>query len=894
MAGVALGVVAACGAAAPASSAFPSDLSSLPSTRYYGLSTPSTLPGQAPLVENAGYAVAGECDLDGDDRPDLAIGAPLGNSPLDVAATAAGRVYVRFGAEHENLATGTLRIEGEPVKNGRAGVALACGDVSGDGIDDLVIAATQVPRANPTGANAGRLYVLFGAGDLASRGTVRLDQLGSQGYVIIGPAANAWLGGPNGSGAGAGALDVSDVAGDDRAEILVAARASHVAGRTINAGTGYVIDGQSTSDPVDLAASPPQLRLRLDGGNHGVELGDGTPVTGAGQLYTIAAVGDVTGDGHEDIAVGEVFRRRAGDGANVGSVSVISGTRTGVIEMQTTAADQRPEGVSSVIWGISPLTPGTPGTGMGLAPVGDVNGDGTADFAIATTQKQPTQVAVVFGSDSPEPVQLDELGERGYTIVGPSDVSANTDDFGLAMTDVGDVDGDDRPDLLIGAPAFSGLASKRNSGAAYLVYGRDEAGTIDSGALTDEQGALLYGDETTTYLGRAVSRAGTDPETGAPRVLIGAASINTRGYGNYAQLLTLADPGEGPGGEPPASAEAEVDWGFRESFRRYVNGGWSAGSTHTPIVASDGARCDAHPNPLIGGCDPKQRQLLTDPPPPGALWFTPTGLDHDPVSGNGAVSTRGTVTFDFPGHFFRLMLQDPRFAIADGRVTVSARVKLDVDPLFGTYPSVDQWMTLGDFDLVGPPTLTDKLITWKTATGTLRPEAAATLGDFLPAGAELDPAVITAPRAMGPADPEPIVPLDPEAPPLPPAPPASPSAPAPPAPRATPAKLVRTTGTIRSRKRARRLVTVRLGRGPATGAQAWHRVWLTRKGRIVARGELRGRTLRLVVAKTRPRVVRTGGRRIVRPGTYPRLRGRYVVRPAGARSSWSSFTVRVR
>lgn len=882
------------GAAAPAAAtaALPSDLSTLPWTRYQGFSTPSPLPGQAPLVENAGYAVAGKCDLDADGRSDLAIGAPLGDSPIAATATAAGRVYVRFGAEHENLATGTLRIEGEPIRNGRAGIALACGDVSGDGTDDLVIAATQVPGL-AAGTNAGRLYVVFGAVDLPARGTVRLDELGSQGYVVAGPASSALLGAPNGSGG----LDVADVAGDDRAEILVTAKASHVAGRSAGVGTGYVLDGKATTEPVDLAASPSELRLRLDGGNHGVTLDGGVAATGVGQLYTIAAVGDVNGDGQADLAVGEVFRRRSGDGANVGSVSVISAAESGTIDLQTAAPDQRPDGVLSVVWGVSPATPGAPGTGWGLAPAGDVNGDGKADLAIATTQKQPTQVAVVFGSDSPEPLELDDLGARGYTIEGPSEPDANTDDFGVSMVNVGDVDGDDRPDLLIGAPRFSGLAGKANSGAAYLIYGRSGGGRVDSGALTADQGALLYGDQATTYLGRAVATAGPDPATGTPRVLIGAASINTRGNGNYAQRLTLADPGEDPGGEPPASAEAEVDWGFRESFRRYVSGGWSSGSTHTPIVASDGARCAPHPDPLVGGCDPHARRLATDPPPSGALWFTPTGLDYDAATGNGAVSTRGTVSFDFPGHFFRLTLQDPAFTIADGKVVVSARVKLDVDPLFGTYPSVDERMNLGDFELVGPPTLTDKLITWRTTVGTLRSEAAAALGDFLPAGAELDPAVITAPRAMGPARLDPIVPLDPHAPP-PSVPAATPPAPGatPPAPTPAPAhaKLVRTMGTIRSRKKARRLVTIRLGRGPAVGARAWHRVWLTRRGRIVARGELRGTTLRLVVAKTRRTVVRRGGRRVVRRATYPRLRGSYVVRPAGTRSGWSSFTVRVR
>lgn len=886
-----VGLALAIAGAGPAAAALPSDLSTLPSTRFVGWWAPPTLPGYAPTVENAGYATAGECDLDDDGRKDFVIGAPIGDSPIDLAATAAGRVYVRFGAEHENLATGTLRIEGEPIKNGRAGVVVACGDVSGDGIDDLVIAASQIPRVSPAGANAGRLYVVFGASGLAGRGTMRLDQLGSQGYVIVGPAANALLGAPNAVGGG---LDVGDVDGDGRAEILVTAKASHL-GRSGGGGTGYVIDGQSTTDPVDLAVNPSQVRLRLDGGNHSVTLDGGVAASAVGNLYTIAAVGDVTGDGTTDIAVGETFRRRGGDGASPGAVSVISGAETGTIDMQTAAPDERPDGVSFVVWGVSPVAAGARSTGGGIAPAGDVNGDGKADIAIATASRQPTQVAIVFGSDSSARVELDELGDRGYTITGPLPTEANTDDFGVAMINVGDVNGDDRPDLMIGAPRFSGLAGKKDTGAAYLVYGQDGPQTIDSGSMTADQGAHLYGDDASTFLGRSLSRAGVDPATGKPRVLIGAASLTTRGNGNYARLITLSAPAAEDPGEPPAAEQAEVDWGFRESFRRYVNGGWSTLSTHVPIVAGDGARCNPHPNPLVGGCDPKPRQMLTDPPPTGALWFTPTGLEYDVEAGTGRVSTRGTVTFDFPGHFFRLMIQDPTFAIADGKVIVSARVKLDIDPLFGQYPSVDQQMIVGELPLVGAPTVTDKLITWQTAGGTLRPEAAEALGNFLAAGAELDPAKITAPLALGPPIDPPVVevPLDPASPSTTVTSGATPATPTGVAVRA-PARIVRTKGTTRGRKAAKRRVAIQLGSAPTAGSRATHRVWLTRRGRIVARGDLRGRTLRVSVTKTRRTVARRNGRRVVVPAAYPRLRGDYVVRPTSDRAGWTRFTVRVR
>src|SRR5439155_7846122 len=100
----------------------------------------------------------------------------------------------------------------------------------------------------------------------------------------------------------------------------------------------------------------------------------------------------------------------------------------------------------------------------------DVNGDGLADITIATPLSSANlrlhsgSVYVVFGKPTSGPVDLDALGDGGYRIDG----AKVEDEVGLALAGAGDVDGDGRPDLVVGSDASG----------AYVVFGKADASTI--------------------------------------------------------------------------------------------------------------------------------------------------------------------------------------------------------------------------------------------------------------------------------------------------------------------------------------------------------------------------------------------------------------------------------
>lgn len=181
--------------------------------------------------EAAGAAIAGIGDIDGDQRDDLAIGAPS----YAKDGVAVGRVYVISGATGRTLYTldgQSWTVDGARVGE-RFGSAIASlfrkrgaqvADFNGDGRPDFVVGA---PNAAPSGrANAGAAYVYSApkVGDSPGRLLLRYDGQGAQdffGAAVTGTGdlnfdgfADVVIGAPN-------ARDASDPAGARRGAATV-------------------------------------------------------------------------------------------------------------------------------------------------------------------------------------------------------------------------------------------------------------------------------------------------------------------------------------------------------------------------------------------------------------------------------------------------------------------------------------------------------------------------------------------------------------------------------------------------------------------------------------------------------------------------------------------------
>lgn len=518
-------------AAAPPSQGGPVDLLTEADLRIDG---PATAAFSARSV-----AVAG--DLNGDGIDDIVVGAPqtdepgpLGEPPLETDNT--GSAYVVFGSALPGpvdlAAPGArgFRITGAATGD-FAGTSVArAGDVNGDGLDDLIVGARLADNNGRMGS--GSAYVIFGS--TTAVGDVDLGALGPRGFRIDGAADSNSAGG---AVAGAG-----DVNGDGFADVIVGAANANNNGRSTS-GSAWVVFGSATPADVDLLAPGPAA-IRIDGAAADDEAGG-----------SVAGAGDVNGDGRDDVIVGAAIAGNNGR-PDSGSAYVVFGSATpvGVDLSALGAAGFRIDGQA----------PGDR-AGAAVAGAGDLNGDGRDDVIVGAANADNGGLSasgsahVVFGSAAPTGVDLATLGAAGIRIDG----AAAGDRLGLSVAAAGDIDGDGRDDVIVGAPQATNNG-RAFAGAAYVVFGSATPATVSAGGLGPNgfriDGAAGSPDDLSLgdAAGRSVAGDGDVNGDGRADVLVGADSADANLRENSGSAFVVHGFGATATGDALAFGERTV------------------------------------------------------------------------------------------------------------------------------------------------------------------------------------------------------------------------------------------------------------------------------------------------------------------------------------------------
>jgi hypothetical protein len=382
-----------------------------------------------------------------------------------------------------------------------ADLGRAAADIDGDGRSDV---AAGAPLVDLGGHDRGAVLVVFARGSSA-----RIDE----------PA------GSDGAELGV-ALAVADLDADGAADLVAGAP-----GTDGGAGRVYVYRGPDLGTGERAGADAPArptFALDAPGGKPGDWLG----------AALIAA--DFDGDGHLDVAVAAPGTDGARPGeTDVGRVLVWRGGPTGL--------DPAPARV------LSPPDP-SPYDGFGATlTAGDLDGDGYADLAVgaagidrAGKSRGTDRGAVYLYRGSAD-------GLYGAPIARlEAPVPLDHDRFGYALS-AGDLDGDQRADLAVGAP--SSESADTDTGAVYLFTGAAAlAGTAPHAVLTvDAIGAPA--DHRYRRFGSAVAAVGDVDRDG-----VGDLAVGTSGPDRGLALLyrgsreaiarapwaVLRDPGTAP------------------------------------------------------------------------------------------------------------------------------------------------------------------------------------------------------------------------------------------------------------------------------------------------------------------------------------------------------------
>lgn len=353
--------------------------------------------------ENLGFEVAVSGDISGDGVPDLVVGAV--NETLDDI----GYLHLFLGplTVRAPLVDAWAIIHAEGVDTEPAHAA-ACGDVNGDGQDDLCV-----------GTNLALEWVFSEAAIFYGPLVPGLIDYQDHSVVLTAPPEE-WAGQTLEGGA--------DVDGDGLGDLLVGANKRN----DMDGGVYLVSDPGTGTIPLDT-----------------FPLWTGEPGTGGHAGDGLAVGGDLDGDGRGDAFVGApLLDEGRGRGYLV----------TDVGGGPLAEAYARIDSVRASDW-----------AGYDAA-IGDLDGDGAADLAVGIPRDvyfgadRPGRVAVWLGPVAPGPHDDDDAS------LVFSARSCGADAFGVAL-DAGDVDGDGVDDLVVGAPLDGRTAEA--AGAVHLFLGGD-------------------------------------------------------------------------------------------------------------------------------------------------------------------------------------------------------------------------------------------------------------------------------------------------------------------------------------------------------------------------------------------------------------------------------------
>ncbi len=483
----------------------------------------STLVG-ADSGDLLGTSVSANGDVNGDGFRDVLIGASGNDGPENSRFNCGGAVLV-FGRQDFTLNADLLTVDGTPPPgvivlhgaqvSGRTGIWADLGDVDGDGLDDLVMGADQLNRAD--GQHSGGGCIIFGSASLPQVIDLASPPPGVRMLRFDGSFEEEHWG---------AALHLGDINDDGIKDVIVGGSIFRDSGSYVTpddqvsghndfgasfggtrgrCGEAIVLYGsRNWPDRIDLR-NPPAGSTRVIGANERDLLGS--------QIHSA----DLNGDGRTELIVGALQGLAPDNRGRTGTVHIIYGSPD-VMGKTIDLADPQASGLHiTTIYGENNLDC----AGDSVRSF-DINGDGRSDLFIGSPEhtfningeerEDAGDTKFIFGSAGflPPIIKLYDLppGLRVFRLAGAHGKAQGLeggDEFSYRLTG-GDVDGDGYVDYISNAMHADGFNTRLvNAGNVYVFSGRKLSARLNM-LPTDPPPAPELGSASLTLNGQTVQQ----------------------------------------------------------------------------------------------------------------------------------------------------------------------------------------------------------------------------------------------------------------------------------------------------------------------------------------------------------------------------------------------------
>jgi len=420
-----------------------------------------------------GTTVSAIGDLNGDEINDIVIGAN------GAGEEKRGRVYVFWGRKFSpriNAEKADVIIEGTSPNDHFGWHVALSGDINDDGYTDLAVSAIN----NETkAAGGGAVYIFLGP---LKKGFIKSSEAD---WILFGVSTKASFGWKIST--------EGDINGDGKKDLAISAPFFSEKGE--QKGRVYIFtkkkySEESTADDFDIV---------IDGEYIFDVFG-----------YSLSTAGDFNGDGIDDIAVGAY--NSGSDGIGAGRAFLFFGGKALKGEYNGGRADILITGVGTQSW---------LGNAIVLTP--DLNGDGCSELAVAASGTrvdgpETGRVYIFFGYSSDERKKI-AASASDITLTG----SRTGGRFGEFVNWFRDIDGDNRPDIVVSEPGGKYLKD-RDVGRVFIFMGKS---LLQKKSMTNPY--TIETPEEKSRFGNALSIGDIDGD-GIDELIVGARYASMENY----------------------------------------------------------------------------------------------------------------------------------------------------------------------------------------------------------------------------------------------------------------------------------------------------------------------------------------------------------------------------